>query len=54
MRTGNRNVRGAVAGSYPIWGGYIRFGFPNWAAKFLADAIMMADAAVAKLEGDAR
>ena len=54
MRTSNLNIRGAVAGSHPIWGGYIRFGFPNWAAKFLADAIMMADATVAKLEGEAR
>lgn len=53
MHTSNPSIRGAVAGSYPIWGGYIRFGFPNWAAKFLADAIMMADAAMAKLESDA-
>ena len=33
-------VRGAIAGSAPIWGGYARFEFPNWAAKFLADALM--------------
>ncbi len=32
---------GAVAGSAPIWGAYSRFEFPNWAAKFLADALMM-------------
>ena len=35
-------VRGAVAGSAPIWGRYSMFEFPNWAAKFLADALMMA------------
>ena len=29
------------AGSLPIWGGYSRFEFPNWAAKFFADALMM-------------
>lgn len=34
-------VRGALAGSAPIWGEYSRFEFPNWAAKFLADALMM-------------
>ena len=32
---------GGVAGSYPIWGGYSRFEYPNWAAKFFADALMM-------------
>jgi len=35
------SVRGAIAGSAPIWGDYSRFEFPNWAAKFYADALMM-------------
>ena len=41
-------VRGAVAGSAPIWGRYSMFEFPNWAAKFFADALMMemADTAI--------
>jgi len=34
-------VRGGVAGSSPIWGDYSRFEYPNWAAKFLADALLM-------------
>jgi len=34
-------VRGAIAGSAPIWGDYSRFEFPNWATKFYADALMM-------------
>jgi uncharacterized protein YyaL (SSP411 family) len=34
-------VRGGIAGSAPIWGGYSRFEYPNWAAKFFADALMM-------------
>jgi squalene-hopene cyclase-like protein len=34
-------VRGAIAGSAPIWGRYSMFEFPNWAAKFFADAVMM-------------
>lgn len=41
-------VRGGIAGSSPIWGDYSRFEYPNWAAKFFADALMMdlADIAV--------
>jgi hypothetical protein len=31
---------GAIAGSFPIWGGYLRWAFPNWAAKFFVDALM--------------
>jgi Squalene-hopene cyclase C-terminal domain len=34
-------VRGAIAGSAPIWGRYSMFEFPNWAAKFFADALIM-------------
>ena len=34
-------VNGAVPGSSPIWGDYSRFEFPNWAAKFFADALLM-------------
>lgn len=32
---------GSIAGSAPIWGRYSMFEFPNWAAKFFADALMM-------------
>ena len=32
---------GAVPGSFPIWGRYEPFAFPNWAAKFFADALML-------------
>ena len=35
------DVRGGIAGSWPIWGAYSRFEFPNWAAKFFADALML-------------
>ena len=34
-------VRGGIAGSAPIWGDYSRFEYPNWAAKFFSDALMM-------------
>lgn len=31
---------GAIPGSFPIWGKYEPFGFPNWATKYFADALM--------------
>ena len=34
-------VLGGIAGSAPIWGDYSRFEYPNWAAKFFADALLM-------------
>jgi len=40
-------VRGAIAGSAPIWGRYAMFEFPNWAAKFFADALIMDMAEIA-------
>jgi hypothetical protein len=40
-------VRGAIPGSAPIWGAYSRFEYPNWAAKFFADALIMDMANVA-------
>ena len=40
-------IRGAIPGSAPIWGAYSRFEFPNWAAKFFADALIMDMANVA-------
>lgn len=33
-------VRGGVPGSWPIWGRYMRGRYPNWAAKYLCDAIV--------------
>jgi len=41
LRIKNNNVYGAIAGSYPIWGKYIHFAYPNWAAKFFVDALML-------------
>ncbi len=35
---GPQEVRGGVKGSFPVWGGYCRFQFPNWACKFTVDA----------------
>ncbi|MFZ4632967.1 MAG: hypothetical protein ACOYNO_02040 [Saprospiraceae bacterium] len=33
-------VYGAIPGSMPFWGPYLRGRFPNWAAKFWVDALM--------------
>ena len=38
---GHDGVRGAVAGAAPIWGRYMFMRYPNWAAKYHADALMM-------------
>jgi len=38
---GWRTVRGALAGSFPVWGRYAPLQYPNWATKFLADALML-------------
>lgn len=41
LKDSDEAVRGGIAGSMPVWGDYSRFEFPNWAAKFFADALMM-------------
>lgn len=33
-------VRGGIPGSLPLTGPYMRFRYPNWAAKFFADALL--------------
>lgn len=37
----NKNIDGAIPGSDPIWGNYSRYKFPNWAAKFFCDALIL-------------
>jgi len=36
-------VRGGLRGSDPVWGRYMSLRYPNWAAKFLADALLLAE-----------
>jgi hypothetical protein len=36
-------IRGALPGSFPVWGRYAPLQFPNWATKFLADSLMLYD-----------
>ncbi len=33
---------GALTGSFPLWGRYEKFAYPNWATKYLADALLWA------------
>jgi hypothetical protein len=33
-------IRGGLAGSWPVWGGYCPFMIPNWATKFFVDALV--------------
>ena len=35
------NTKGALPGSYPVWGKYEPFGFPNWASKFFVDSLFL-------------
>lgn len=37
----HEGIRGAVAGSFPFHRGYLARQYPNWAAKFFADALLM-------------
>lgn len=34
-------VNGAIAGSFPLFGGYMRGGYPNWATKYFLDALLL-------------
>jgi uncharacterized protein YyaL (SSP411 family) len=51
LRTSNLNVRGAIPGSYPIYGRYQRFKYPNWAAKFFIDALLALQELEEQLDG---
>jgi hypothetical protein len=33
-------VKGGIPGAWPIWERYLRFSYPNWAAKFFADLML--------------
>ncbi len=37
---GPEAARGALTGSFPLWGRYEKFACPNWAQKYLADALL--------------
>ena len=37
----NPGIKGGIPGAYPIYGWYAPFAYPNWAAKFFIDALML-------------
>ena len=44
--TKNANLSGALAGSFPVWGDYIHYCYPNWAAKFMVESLMIESVAL--------
>lgn len=44
-----REIRGALPGSFPIYGRYAPLQFPNWATKFLVDSLMLRERLVSGL-----
>lgn len=41
---GKSDIRGAVKGSFPVSGDYCAYEYPNWAAKFFIDSLLMEEA----------
>jgi len=41
LESPNPALNGAIAGSFPLFGGYMRAGYPNWAAKYFLDALLL-------------
>lgn len=41
---GRTALRGALPGSVPLWGAYLRLAFPNWNLKFFGDALVQWEA----------
>ena len=40
-RSKEAGVSGAIAGSFPLFGSYMRAGYPNWATKYFVDALLL-------------
>jgi len=45
LDSADTGINGALAGSFPLWGSYMTMGYPNWATKYLLDALMLQDKA---------
>lgn len=41
LKSDDAAVVGAIAGSFPMLGGYMRAGYPNWATKYCIDALLL-------------
>lgn len=51
LESNNEGIRGGIKGSHPIYGGYGPFFYPNWAAKFFMDALMLEEQLKEKTTG---
>jgi uncharacterized protein YyaL (SSP411 family) len=40
LDSGDPGIDGAIPGSFPLLGGYMTAGFPNWATKYFLDALL--------------
>ena len=43
LNSGNAGIKGGIPGAYPVYGWYAPFCYPNWAAKFFSDSLMLED-----------
>ncbi|MFH1893551.1 MAG: hypothetical protein ABIK83_12825 [Candidatus Zixiibacteriota bacterium] len=50
LDSSNPGIRGGIAGSFPIQGGYSPYSYPNWPPKFFADALILQEKMMEKLE----
>lgn len=50
INSSNPGIRGGIKGSNPIWGDYFKFGYPNVAAKFFSDALMLQEKIMQNIE----
>ena len=41
LATPDPGIRGGIPGSHPRSGGYMTHRYPNWAAKFFMDSLML-------------
>lgn len=53
LTSANPGIRGGIKGSHPVWGKYMRYSYPNWAAKFFIDALLLQEEIMSKLESGA-
>ena len=49
LKSHDLGIRGGIKGSHPLWERYIRYSYPNWAAKFFVDALLLEDKLVNEL-----
>ncbi len=43
VKTSNLSIKGAIAGSFPLFGEYMTAGYPNWATKYYLDGLILQD-----------